>query len=381
MSVKRIGAFLFKKFPVLKKIYIAFRIKIVKIKRIPNEYKTFKKFKRKINDTKGVNKVIYYLGYPEHANLGDLAQGYCIRLWLKKSFPDYKVCEISTSSLVDTHFSVLSVLCKAFNETDLIVFQSGYTTTDLGGYADYMHRKVVKHLPEARMLMMPQTIFFKKEKNKNKTSRILNSMKNSMLFLARDNVSYEEACRMFPDVNVRAYPDIVTSLIGKMAFENERNGILFCCRDDEERFYSEEEMDKLIDSLAQFCKVDKTDTTIKGAPEDIISNSEYYIKSEIEKYSHYNVIITDRYHGTIFSLISNTPVIVVKTTDHKVVTGLDWFKGIYDGYFYYADTLEKAGEIAKSIYNKPFQHKLQPYFDEKYYSELGAIFLSETKNR
>lgn len=50
--------------------------------------------------------------------------------------------------------------------------------------------------------------------------------------------------------------------------------------------------------------------------------------------SHYKVVITDRYHGTIFSLIANTPVIIIKSTDHKVTTGADWFKGIYDDYVY-----------------------------------------------
>lgn len=45
---------------------------------------------------------------------------------------------------------------------------------------------------------------------------------------------------MFPDLPIRLYPDIVTTLIGQYKYENERNGILFCCRDDSEKYYDDE---------------------------------------------------------------------------------------------------------------------------------------------
>ena len=65
-----------------------------------------------------------------------------------------------------------------------------------------------------------------------------------------------------------------------------------------------------------------------------------HIINEIERYSHYKLIVTDRYHGTIFSLVAGTPVIIIKTTDHKVITGAEWFKGLYDKYVYVANTLD-----------------------------------------
>lgn len=377
-KIRKLGKMIFIKIPIMRKVFIKLKIQLLKIKRIPEDYKRYKEYKNKIISFMDEENVIFYLGIPEHVNLGDLAQGYCIRQWLKDSFPNYKVCEISTTALVDTHFSALNILRRVFNDTDFIVFQSGYTTTDLGGFADLMHRKVVKYLPNARMLMMPQTVLFTKEKNKKKTSTILNSMKSSMLFLARDSISYKEAREMFPDLSVKMCPDIVTTLIGKKTFDTKRSGVLFCCRDDEERYYSKDDMDGLIESLRNFCDVDKTDTSIKGDPKDIITNCGDYIQKEIEKYSSYRAIVTDRYHGTIFSLVSNTPVIVVKTTDHKVITGLEWFEGVYDGYYYYADSLEEVEVLVKRIYNQDFDYKLSPYFYEKYYSRLGSTFLTET---
>ena len=94
---------------------------------------------------------------------------------------------------------------------------------------------------------------------------------------------------------------------------------------------------------------------------------------EIERYSHYKVIITDRYHGTIFSLVAGTPVVVLKTTDHKVVTGVDWFNGVYDQYVYLAQTPEHALDIAKNILNSKFDHSLENYFQKEYYDKLPAL--------
>ena len=106
-------------------------------------------------------------------------------------------------------------------------------------------------------------------------------------------------------------------------------------------------------------------------------NLKYYIESEIETYSNYQVTITDRYHGTIFSLCAGTPVIILKTTDHKVTTGADWFKGVYDDYVYVAEDLDDAFHKAKEILTKNLNHQLKPYFKTEYYDKLKSLFGSE----
>ena len=134
---------------------------------IPTQVKLYRQTKRNILSGVG-EKRIYYIGIPAHNNLGDLAQGVCIRRWLKKNYVDRRVVEIETNALVNTRFSALKHLKKVFSDDDVIVFQSGYTTTDLGGYADEMHCAIIKSFPKAKILMMPQTIFFKM-KNERKT--------------------------------------------------------------------------------------------------------------------------------------------------------------------------------------------------------------------
>lgn len=347
---------------------------VLSVKKVIDDKKVEKSTRKVLDNVDRSAKKIFYIGIPVHRNLGDLAQGVCIRRWLKKNYPEYLIVEIETDALVNTRHSFLPRLKALYAKGDFIVFQSGYTTTDLGGYADEMHRAVMQVLPEARMLMLPQTIFFEKEENKKRTAECYNAMKR-MLFLARDRVSYGMACEMFPDIPVKLYPDIVTTLIGNKQYnEAIREGIMFCCRNDKEKYYSDNELSQLMSKCKSFATVDQTDTTKAGKRSDVVRYAERVIDAEIECYSKYRVVITDRYHGTIFALIAGTPVIIIKTKDHKVTTGAEWFKGIYDEYVYLADDLEDAYQLANKIYEKQLTHKLEPYFEREYYDKLPALF-------
>ncbi|MDY5806808.1 MAG: polysaccharide pyruvyl transferase family protein, partial [Lachnospira sp.] len=216
--------------------------------------------------------------------------------------------------------------------------------------------------------------YFRKEENKLHTAVILNTA-HKMLFLARDYVSFEMAKQMMPDIKVMAYPDIVTTLIGTLNFNNERNGICLCTRNDGEKLYTKEEIDELEEKfLVDGVRVQQKDTQSNATITQIRSNLKKYIESEIESYSHFKVTITDRYHGTIFSLCAGTPVIIIKTTDHKVTTGADWFKGVYDEYVYVANDLVDAYQKAKDMMLNDWDNKLLPYFKTEYYDKLKDVF-------
>ena len=160
-----------------------------------------------------------------------------------------------------------------------------------------------------------------------------------------------------------------------MNFDNKREGVCLCTRNDGEKLYSTEEIDKLASRFqSEGIKVKQKDTQAKQTVQELTNNLKKYIEAEIESYSHYEVTITDRYHGTIFSLCAGTPVIIIKTTDHKVTTGADWFKGVYDDYVYVADDLEDAYDKAKEIISLGLNHRLIPYFKKEYYDKLRTMF-------
>lgn len=325
-------------------------------------------------DKKRTEKNIWFLDVPTHPNLGDIAQYWCIRKWIEKNYPDYELFEISAQTICYAEEKFLSVMQKKCSADDIIIFQSGYCTQDLGGMHDYIHRLVVKNNKITPIVMMPQTILYKNKENELRTSKIYSENRN-LFILCRDNISYETAKRIFPSNYIMAFPDIVTSLIGTIDVlpENERKGILICARNDSEKYYSDREIESLVSQLEGIDSVEISDTTIKCDYSQIKNHIEEYVMDMIKKFMGYKVIITDRYHGTIFSIIAGTPVIVIKSNDHKVVTGVDWFKGIYDGKVRLVDNLNLIPDIVSTIEKNYLYQKPEDYFNKQYYSMLKNI--------
>lgn len=349
------------------------RIKLGRLKWLRHAISETKRIRKEAANIQH-KKIIYYLGITEHNNLGDNAQHYCIKKWIAKNFPEYQMIMVDATTVIMTYGGWLKWFKKVFREEkDLIIFQSGYCTQDLGGTHELMHRIIADNFPNAKMLMMPQTIFFQNEKNRERTSQSYDKCKH-MLFLARDEVSYQQALKMFPHLQVKLYPDIVTTLIGKYSYQMKREKIFLCRRNDGEKFYSEHELTILKNKLETLAPVEVGDTQYEG--ENLRNNLERAINDIIKKMSQYKCVITDRYHGTIFSLCANTPVIIIQSNDHKVITGANWFKNIYDDYVYVAKNLDDAYDKAIEIC-KDFKYKqLEAYFDKEYYDKLKTYFIS-----
>ena len=294
--------------------------------------------------------------------------------WIRRNYADYELYTAPSSHISSNTILWLRKFKNYFDyEKDIIVFQSGYSTQDLGGDHPKMHELICEHLSNARILMMPQTIFFQHEENKQRIAKNHDGAKN-MLFLARDRVSYEMALEMFPHIRVKLFPDIVTTLIGKWQFQHRRERIFLCCRDDGEKFYSDEEIEELRSRLSALAPVDFGDTQSSLKGNQLREILEQSVQNEIERLSQYKVVITDRYHGTIYALCANTPVIIIKTKDHKVTTGADWFKGVYEDFVTVAKNLDDAYLKAKQICDKFEYIQLVPYFEDNYYSKLKEMF-------
>lgn len=116
---------------------------------------------------------VFYLGITNHSNLGDLGQHYCIKKWISENYPTANLLMFEANTIVNPKSKFIEKLKKVYRKTDIIIFQSGYTTQDLGGLHNQMHEMIVEALPKARILMMPQTIFFSMKRIKNKLQESL----------------------------------------------------------------------------------------------------------------------------------------------------------------------------------------------------------------
>ena len=64
------------------------------------------------------------------------------------------------------------------------------------------------------------------------------------------------------------------------------------------------------------------------------------------------LVITDRYHGLIFSVITHTPVIVFKSFDTKISSGVKWFKDLEWVYYLSDKDIDKIFKIINIVANQ-----------------------------
>lgn len=323
------------------------------------------------------SKRVILFGDPIHPNLGDQAQLMCTEQILAKAYPDYKLikagmlfqpfCDSIKIYLINTSLWKLLLLKLFIKKKDLFIGHSGYFFVDHhSGWFTY--HTLVNHFGN-RMIILPQTVNFYTPVVKQMAQKTFSNRPNLTIY-CRDEVSYKNAQGLFPGTKLLLFPDIVTSLIGTREYKHERSGVLFCMRDDIEAHYNPKDIDKLMTRFANE-RTEKIDTTIKVGLKDILKNRDNYINEMIEKISTYKVVITDRYHGTIFSAIASTPVVVIASADHKLSSGVNWFpKEVYGDVVQYATSLEDAYEKASVILAQNRVYDNPAYFKEEYWGKF-----------
>lgn len=319
-------------------------------------------------------------------NLGDQAQRMCTLEWIKTNYPSSQCIEIGDlgqtlyfrygkRTLFEIIACYIKIICLKLKvkETDLFLGHSGYFMIDHhSGWK--MFTNMMHYFPNNKMVILAQTVNFYTPVVKQYVSRCFSSDKNVTL-LCRDEVSYKISQALFPHTKLLLFPDIVTSLIGTKRYTEKRNGILFCIRDDVEAFYTPEQIDTLMKKFGSI-RMEKIDTTLHGVSQKYVdSNRVKLIWNAIDKFATYKVVITDRYHGTIFSAIASTPVIVINSADHKLSSGVKWFpKKEFGDYIQYAENLDDAFDKANNMLNRTdLTYNNPPYFKIKYWDELKRL--------
>ncbi len=323
----------------------------------------------------------YIVATPTHANLGDQAQLMCLEKWIKENYPAHKLVRIPIS-LIAAHVVLVSGYLRAAvrcvltigamrlfsRKNDIIFGHSGYFFIDHhSGW--YSFARLAKALPQTKVVIMPQTVNFMNPVIRNAAAQVFDDHPD-VTIICRDEVSLGKAKEMFSKCRLLLYPDVVTSLIGSRSkVEGSRNGILFCLRNDVESHYRREAVDELAARL-NIARTEFSDTTIDADAWTIRHEKERLIWEYIDYMASFDVVVTDRYHGTIFSLIAETPVVVVDSADHKLRSGVNWFPEEFRDYVAYAKDLNAAYTLVLIMLEKKGRTPLPPYFKEQYYDKL-----------
>lgn len=280
---------------------------------------------KKIEQYKNDKKIIITL-LPSHGNLGDHAIAEAAYKFYCENFKEYKIIQLDMSEIYEYGRSLKKVL----NNDDFIVLLGGGNMNNLYRHEEWTRRFVIKNFKGINIVSMPQTISFTTDKNGQKElekSKKIYNNNNKLAIYAREEKSYELMSKYFNN-KIFLIPDIVFYLENmKRDINIERKGILTCLRSDKESYISDKSKNDILKKLKEeFRSVEITDTVINK------SISKDTRKKELEKiwgkFFAAEVVITDRLHGMIFAVITKTPCIVIRNSDHKIIESYKWVKDL-----------------------------------------------------
>ena len=317
------------------------------------------------------DKNIWLLGVPRSLNLGDHAQVMCSEELFEEQYPDYNIFEFDSVQLMNDHCMLLDCIASVIKKDDIVFFQSGYNFTDMYPFQEEMHRETVKRIRNNKIIFLPQTISFKKPYEENdfvQESYALYKNNPNIFLMCRDKKSLSIANEALPSIRAIAFPDTVTTMIGRARLPQvNKGGVLLCVRHDEEGIFDESDLLKLKLGLGKIGKVEMIDTSVKSPSQFFIRrNRKKYVMKILNNIHEKKVVITDRYHGLIFSAVANTPVVLLRTIDHKITEGIKWFPDNMRSHMRIASSFEEAIQQAEELSIEP-EFNNDTYFYESYY--------------
>lgn len=272
-------------------------------------------------------KVFVFLA-ADYGNLGDVAITYAQEKMLKEKYPDYEIVDVPISKTL----SLLRPIKKMVTPDDIITITGGGNMGDMYGDIELLRLMVIRVFPKNKVVVFPQTIDYSGESTYllRLAKRTYNNHRNLTL-LAREEVSYNKMRELFPKANVQLTPDVVMTLEERCG--PERNGIVFCLRNDKEKSEQSQKADELRKEASSMdIPVIDYDTHIEKEHMKLEVR-----KQELEKiwsiFSSSQLVVTDRLHGMIFAYITGTPAIVFPNSNFKVEKCYEWIKNC--GYIHF----------------------------------------------
>lgn len=275
---------------------------------------------KELVNSKGKKRMLL-LGSPEYNNLGDLAIAYSIKKFIMANFPNIIYIEIP-EKLINLKFHEIK---KNITNFDIVLLIGGGNIGDAYQDQREIRKKVISKLKNNKIIIFPQTAHYS---NTNYGQEVLLSdqqlfseHKNLFIF-AREKYSYEFMVKNYKHCKVNLCPDIVMYLNANN--NNRREKALVCLRSDNESVLKIEDRNQIIYELMKFCEVELWDTCLLYNVS--LENRDKEVEKAIDYISKFKVMITDRLHGLIFSVITGTPCVAIGNYNYKIKGIYEWCK-------------------------------------------------------
>lgn len=255
---------------------------------------------------------IYYIDYPVHSNGGDLL----IMKGTEAFFKDYDI-------RVQARYSVLDFPDKlAIPRDHIIVLHGGGNFGDLYPAHQKLREKIVSDYPDHRIVILPQTIFYKEESEFDRTAQIFNKHNDLHLYV-RDTLSHDMASSKFNEINVYLSPDMAHQLWPIMPTSSPGKELLYFFRTDIEKTRQQEQLElsgrgDYLDWTSLYNRFEKKSINMivnlmrKGSgplPMQAIwgKYTDYLVDKAVKRFSGYHNVQTSRLHGHILSCLMDKP--------------------------------------------------------------------------
>ena len=317
---------------------------------------------------KGTNKRVFLIGTPEHSNLGDAAITLGERTFIGRYYEEYAIVELSTYDFNRWYKDIASEI----REDDIIFLQGGGNLGNRFLNEENVRRKVIQDFQSNPIVIFPQTIFFddsEEGKAELEISRKIYNCHPNLTILLRGNKSFCMAKEYFPNARLICCLDM--ALILKKDYRFQRKGILLCLRDlNDESGLSRELYDNILSTVE---KVDpeyiKTNNLYHNIPtEDIHRDIRWEaVTAELKRFSSVSVVVTDRLHGLIFSMITSTPCVLLSAFNQKIPEFYEMVNGSNGIFFIDYDISKLNGAIEMAYQIDDIKY---PEVDEDYYKRI-----------
>ena len=344
-------------------------------------------FNKRVTAIGSEPKLYYLMGLGDRfPNLGDQAQAAAIPIWLKKHFA-LPIVEIKNFEIT----ACLPILQKLIKPQDIVFLHSG------GNFGDDWHgtqldrEAIIAALPNNKIVQLPQTIYYSDSESgrqiSNVSQQVINSH-SSMLLFGRDFQSAEIAKKLFSQAQILVRPDMVLSLQETVEKQLEQHisrrsekikKILLVMRNDKESIY-DVEVKQAIKGLLIEAGYDAQlwDTDV----DDLFPDQSKFktLAKYLQFISEFDAVITDRYHGLIFSVLVKKPCLVLKTHNHKLTSAFDWFEDVN-----YVKRVNSPSEIIGALnHMQALSTYVSPRWNELHFDpmakEVKQFFKNNHKN-
>lgn len=332
--------------------------------------------KKKLSKNK---RRVFLVDLPLYGNLGDQAIRISELSFLKSNCDKLNwelVCSFNND-----FFKNLKWIKKNINENDVIICHGGGNIGDQYRYYEELRQITIHEFPNNRIIIFPQTYYFsktKKGKELERATQKIYSQHKKLTIIAREKFSYKKMKESFPRNRVLLLPDIVFDYpIERLSLSKPNSkSVGFCFRDDVEKKISNQE----VKSFEYFCiqngyQVKKTSTSILP---DIdfrkIENTTKVVDAKIREFSNYELLVTDRLHGVIFSMLAGTPCIALENLNYKVKGLVETWLSQYPN----IRLLEDSADFESYFHNIVGKHlKYSKKSYNAYFDELANIVFKE----